>query len=231
VKSKRLNLIFHLALLILAAFLFVLPSAFAQETPAPDTPAATQEPTTEPAVDTVTTTTTTTTSPVESIGATLTWALGVLALWQAAGIAYAVSVEKSIKPILYGIVSQFTESVQARNAALIVAVFIGAFYAVQAGGINLFVDAPFGVFDNATPAFLLVLNSVFVAAGAFMGHEIWQTLESWLKKAKAVTDVVRQDVSDRSRDRTPTESARSLSAEGVNRTHYPPTKSLGPNDL
>jgi len=111
-------------------------------------------------------------------------------LWQAAGIAYAVSVEKTIKPMLYSIAGQFSINEMARNGLLIIAVFIGAFAAVNAGGINLFADAPFGLFADASPSFLLVLNSLFVAAGAFMGAEVWATLESWLKKAKAVSEIL-----------------------------------------
>lgn len=195
-NKNRFQLVIYTLLVLVAGLLFMLPTSFAQDTtPAPTgandaPPAATQEPTDEPASDTVTTTTTTTTSPVEDIGMTLTWALAFLTLWQAAGIAYAVSVEKSIKPVLYSAVATFTDSVPVRNGVLIIAVFIGAFYAVQAGGINLFADAPFGLFTDASPSFMLVLNSIFVAAGAFMGHEIWQTLESYLKKAKAVADVL-----------------------------------------
>jgi hypothetical protein len=153
------------------------------------TPVPTAEATPPPGVDTTTTTTTTTTSPVEDIGLTLTWLLAFLALWQAAGIAYAVTVEKTLKPVLYGIIGTFTSDERIRSAVLIIAVFIGAFYVVSSGGINLFVDAPFGLFTGASAAFMLVLNSVFVAVGAFIGHELWQTFESWLKKAKAVTDV------------------------------------------
>jgi hypothetical protein len=152
------------------------------------TPAPTEEPT--PAVDTVITTTTTTTAPAADIGLSLSWALAFLALWQAAGLAYAVTVEKSLKPMLYSLVGSFTENESVRNAALIIVVFIGAFLAVQAGGINLFADAPFGLLTNASEGFLLVLNSLFVAAGAFMGHEIWTALESWLKKAKAISDIL-----------------------------------------
>lgn len=166
--------------LLLAAFLIV--PVVAQDTPVP-----TAEATPPPVVET---TTTTTTSPVENIGLTLTWALAFLALWQAAGVAYAVTVEKTIKPVLYGAVGTFTQDERVRHAVLVAAVFVGAFYAVQTGGINLFADAPFGLFDTASPAFLLVLNALFVAAGAFMGHELWQTLETWLKKAKAVTEVI-----------------------------------------
>lgn len=158
-----------------------------------NTPEPTAEATAEPdpvAVDTTTTTTTTTTAPLENIGLTLTWAIAFVTLWQAAGIAYAVTVEKTLKPALYSLVDTFTTDVRVRHAALILAVFAGAFTAVQSGGINLFADAPFGLFTDATPAFMLVLNSVFVAAAAFMGHEIWETLESWLKKAKAVADFI-----------------------------------------
>lgn len=159
-----------------------------QNTPEPTTE-ATAEP--EPvAVDTTTTTTTTTTAPLEDIGLTLTWAIAFVTLWQAAGIAYAVTVEKTLKPALYSLVDMFTSDVRVRHAVLILAVIAGAFTAVQSGGINLFADAPFGLFTDAAPSFMLVLNSLFVAAGAFMGHEIWQTLESYLKKAKAVADVL-----------------------------------------
>lgn len=183
-----------LALLILLAAFFVLSPALAQDTtPSPDTPAATAEPTAEvtPApVDTTTTTTTTTTAPLQDIGITLTWALAFLTLWQAAGIAYAITVEKTVKPMLYSIVDTFTTNTTVRSGLLIIAVFAGAFTAVSTGGINLFADAPFGLFTDAAPSFLLVLNSVFVAAGAFMGHEIWDMLEAWLKKAKAVSDVL-----------------------------------------
>lgn len=176
------NLLF-LVLLLMAALLFTVPAVLAQETPVPTAEV------TPPPTDTVTTTTTTTTSPVENVGLTLTWLLAFLALWQAAGIAYAITVEKTLKPVLYGIIGTFTEDERIRHAVLILAVFIGAFYVVSSGGINLFTDAPFGLFTGASAAFMLVLNSVFVAVGAFIGHELWQTFESWLKKAKAVTDV------------------------------------------
>lgn len=204
------NLIPVVVLAVLLALL-MYPAA-GQETPVP-----TAETTPQPAVDT-TTTTTTTTSVVENIGLTLTWVLAFLTLWQAAGIAYAVSIEKTLKPVLYSIVSQFTEDVRVRNALLILAVFIGAFYVVNSGGINLFVDAPFGLLENATPAFLLVLNSVFVAVGAFMGHEIWQTLETWLKKAKAVSDILTPS-------RTPARTSRTT--EDLRQRYDPPAPSAG----
>lgn len=172
-----------LVTLLLAAFFIAVP-AFAQDTP--DTPIATAEPTAEPAVDTVVTTTTTTTGvPVEDIGLTLTWALAVLALWQTVSMIYAVTVEKTIKPMIYSL----TDNVTVRHGLLVAAVFLGAFGTVQSGGVNLFVDAPVGLFVTASPGFLLVLNSVFVAAGTFISAELWATLEAWLKKAKAVADV------------------------------------------
>jgi hypothetical protein len=190
VNTKRILLILFVLLL---AFLVLSPSRAQDSTPVPtDAPGAPTAEATPPPGDTVTTTTTTTTSPVENAGLTLTWLLAFLALWQAAGITYAVTVEKTLKPVLYGIVGQFTEDARIRHAALIGAVFVGAFYVVYSGGINLFADAPFGLFTEAGAPFLLVLNSIFVAVGAFIGHEIWQTLESWLKKAKAVTDVIAQ---------------------------------------
>lgn len=182
--NTRTRTLLFLTLLFMAAF-FVLSPVIAQDaTPAPTAEA------TPPPVETTTTTTTTTATPFENIGLTLTWTLAFLALWQAAGIAYAVTVEKSIKPVLYSIVDTFTSDERVRSGLLILTVFAGAFTAVNSGGINLFADAPFGLFTDASPSFMLVLNSLFVAAGAFMGHEIWDMLESWLKKAKAVTDVL-----------------------------------------
>lgn len=164
-------------------FLLVLPVFGQDSTPVPTLEAA-------PPVDTVVTTTTTTTAPVTDIGLTLNWALAFLMLWQAAGIAYAVSVEKTIKPMIYSIVATLTDSTAVRNAVLIVAVIAGAFMAVSAGGINLFASAPFGLFTDTSPSFLLILNSLFIAAGAFIGAETWAALEGWLKKAKAVADVL-----------------------------------------
>lgn len=177
-------------LLIIVVVLMILLAGRSHAQDATAVPTDEPVSTTEP-VDTVVTTTTTTTAPADNIGLTINWALAFLMLWQAAGIAYAVTVEKSIKPVLYSVAATFTTSEPARNALLIVAVFIGAVVAVNTGGINLFADAPFGLFSNASPGFLLVLNSLFVAAGAFMGHEIWTTLEAYLKKAKAIADVLR----------------------------------------
>lgn len=224
---KRFGQLVPVVVLAILLALFMYPAA-GQETPVP-----TAEATPPPVVDT-TTTTTTTTSVVENIGLTLTWVLAFLALWQAAGIAYAVSIEKTLKPVLYGIVNQFTEDVRVRNALLILAVFIGAFYVVSSGGINLFVDAPFGLLENATPAFLLVLNSVFVAVGAFMGHEIWQTLETWLKKAKAVSDILTPSRAQARRAQTVEDLQRRYDPpnEGVNFDNYGKsygTKSLPPD--
>lgn len=207
---NKLRFVFHLMLLVLAVFLFALSSAFAQDStpiPAANTPIPTAE-ATPPPVDTTTTTTTTTTSPVEDIGLTLTWVLAFFALWQAAGITYAVTVEKTLKPVMYGIIGTFTEDERIRHALLILAVFVGAFYVVSSGGINLFVDAPFGLFTDASAGFLLVLNSIFVAVGAFIGHELWQTLESWLKKAKATYEIF-------AGERTTTTDARTQSVREV----------------
>lgn len=177
-----------LLLLIILALAIVAHAKAQDSTPVPTEEIA------PPVVETTTTTTTTTAAPVTDApvtdaGMTLNWLIAFVALWQSAGIAYAIAVEKSLKPALYAFVATFTDNVTIRNAALIVAVFIGAFAAVQQGGINLFTDAPGGLFTDASPAFLLVVNSIFVAAGAFIGAEVWSTLESWLKKAKAVTDI------------------------------------------
>lgn len=192
-KTKHLQLMFYTALLLTGAFLFVLPAVFAQDATPDAPPAATQEADTggvdEGPGDGDVLGDETVPQP-SGIGDTIAWALGFVALWQAAGVALAVAIEKSVKPVLYAFVAQFTDSVPVRNTALIVTVFVGAFYMVFSGNVNLFADAPFSALRTAPQWFLLALNSVFAAAGAFLGHEVWEIIQTYLRKAKAVADIV-----------------------------------------
>lgn len=121
---------------------------------------------------------------------TAAWFIAFLTVWQASGLMIAGIMERTIKPLIDGLVAQLTLPKSVRDMLIVLTVIGASLLTVSQSNINLLKGDPLGIFAATPGAGLLIFNTLLLACGAFMGHEIWSFLDTTARRAEAIARAV-----------------------------------------
>lgn len=132
-------------------------------------------------------------APLEETGIleqTAAWFIAFLTVWQASGLMIAGIMERTIKPLIDGLVAQLTLPKSVRDMLIVLTVIGASLITVSQSNINLLKGDPLGIFAATPGPGLLIFNTLLLACGAFMGHEIWSFLGTTARRAEAIAKAV-----------------------------------------
>lgn len=111
----------------------------------------------------------------------LEWVISVLLVWVAWSAGVSVSFERvkevALKRIL-AVLSDGNDLKPVRSVVIIAGVFIAAWLTVQEGNLNIFSEAPEWI--TLHPDFEQSITALFLAAGAFLWHNVGDVLRDHL---------------------------------------------------
>lgn len=132
-------------------------------------------------------------APLEETGIltqTAAWFVAFLTIWQASGLMIAGIMERTVKPLIDGLAGQLSLTRPVRDMLIVLTVIGAALITVSQSNINLLKGDPLGIFAAVPAPGLLIFNTLLLAVGAFMGHEIWSFLDTTSRRAEAIAKAV-----------------------------------------